>query len=454
MRAVIVGAGTVGSHIARVLAREKHEVVLLDRAERPDLAESLDALVRRGNGASPVVLAEVGTGKADLLVAATNFDEVNMVACALAKRLGVRTTVCRVRNPDYFAGPEVFEPHDFGIDALINPTDAAADEVVRLLEHTWAEDIADFAGGEVEMMGTRLREGDAIVGLPLAELTRKRLRDALLVGAIVRDGETIIPGGSTVLRPGDLVYFIGKKGTMSAVAFLLGHPDAGLERVLLYGASRAGISVAQKLEAKGVRTTLIEPDGRAAERAARLLRTTLVLQGEGTDPSLLRQEGIAGADGFVAASEDEESNFLSALLARRQGATKTVALLEKADYLAIAPEVGIDAAVSVKSATADAILRFVRRGAVHAVTTILDGAVEVFELEVPKKRALVGVPLSKMKLPKHVLVGAVVRGGEKAGAVEIPTGETTLAAGDTVVLFVRKDAVPAVGRLFASPLFG
>lgn len=449
MRIVIVGAGTVGSHIAQVLSHEKHDVVLIDKRNLPELAESLDIQVVEGNGASPVVLSRSGVARADLLVAATNIDEVNMIACALAKSLGVKTTVARIRNGDYYGRPEVFEPARLGVDALINPTDAAAEEIVRILEHTWAEDMADFAGGEVEMMGTRIRNGDSLIGLSLAKLERASLKHALLVGAIVRNGETIIPRGDTVLAENDLVYFIGKRGTMEAAAFLLGHPDEGLDRVMIYGGSRVGIQVAARLAKRGIRTTLIEPDPNRAERAAEALPKTLVLKGDGTDPNLLKEESAEKADGFVACSEDEESNFLAALLARRHGAEKTVALLEKPDYLEIAREVEIHAAVSVKDATADAILRFVRKGQVHAVTTILEGAVEVFELEVPDRKELVGKPLAEMRLPENTLVGAVVRAGERSGEVEIPTGRTKLARGDTVVLFVRKDAVPAVGRLFS-----
>lgn len=446
MNVIVVGGGTVGSTVARVLSSEKHDVTLID--PDPDRREAiqsrLDILTLGGNGASPKVLERAGARDSDLLIAATHSDEVNMIACANAKAFGVKQTIARIHHPDYLE-TAALTPQARGIDHVINPDEAAVEEIERLLEHTWALDIAEFADGAVEMMGMRLTADDAIVGKTLSEIGRLSAHQTIILAAVVRHGELIIPQGKTVLKEDDMIYVIGKQGAMTAISFLCGHPDEACEQVTIFGGSRPGLMLASILEGKGIKTKLIELNRERAVECAARLRDTLVIHGDATDVQLLRQENIADSDGYVAISDNSETNLLTSALVRRLGVSKTIAVLKREDYAALAFEMGITTTVSVTSATADAILRFVRKGMMHNVTTISGGDAEIYELDVPPQCRISGKPLFELTIPDGILIGAVIR---RSGEVEIAHGKTVIEAGNRVVVIARLDAISDLERLF------
>lgn len=445
MNVIVVGGGLVGTHIARTLATEHHDVTLIeqDASRLRQIDGSMDCLTVVGNGASPTVLEEAGAAKADLLVAAAHLDEINLVACAQARKLGAPRTVARIHGVDYLAAGAA----RLGIDFIINPEEAAALEITRLLEHTWAVDMADFAGGRIEMMAFRLAPGDVPVGKTVLEVGALARQRTFLIAAILREERLIVPHGSTRLLGEDIVYVIGKRGSMSAISFLFGHPDVGLESMAICGGSRVGVHLARRAAELDARCLVIEPDAGRAERCANELEEAVVVHGEGTDPSLLREENIAEVDGFVAVTERDETNLLSAALVQRLGGPKTVALLQREDFRQLADEMGISATVSTAAATADAILKFLRRGVVNTVTTILGGAGEISEMVLPRGAAVLGTPLSGLKLPEGILVGAILR---KDGSVEIPRGDSQLAAGETVVVIAPAGAEEDLDRLFGA----
>ncbi len=448
MNAIVVGGGMVGLHVARMLSAEKHDVKVIDMdASRLSLIESsLDVMAIEGNGASPAVLEKAGVGRADLLVAAANLDESNLIACAQAKALGVARTVARLHNPDYLM-PGAARAPMLGIDYVINPEEAAVREIARLLEHTWAVDMADFAGGLIEMMAFRLAGGDAMAGRSVIELGRHAARRSYIIAAILRGEELIVPHGSTCLREDDIVYVIGRKGAMSAISFLFGHPDAGLESIAICGGTRIGLSLARSMEERGIPVKLVEPDEERVQECAALLDKALVIHGEGTDPTLLREEEMAAVDGFVAVTERDETNLLSAALVRRMGGAKTIALLQREDYRVLADELEISATVSTGSATADAILRFLRRGSFRNITTLLSGAAEIYELVVGEGAEMAGGALKELsaKMPEGVLVCARVG---VDGTVEIPHGDSRLSPGDTAVVISPSRSADQLERLF------
>jgi trk system potassium uptake protein TrkA len=445
MNVIVVGCGNVGGNVAAVLSREKHNVTLIDQdaSRLADVQERLDILTLVGNGASPRILESALAREADLLIAATNIDEVNMIACAHAKAFGVAKTVARIHHPDYLHATALsFDSR--GIDHVINPDEATAIEIERLLEHTWAIDAAEFVGGRVEMMGMRLGAEDAIVGKSLIEIGAMGIARSIKIAAVARGEEFLVPRGATRLEEGDIVYVIGLRGALSAIAFLCGHPDAGVERLAIFGASRIGMMLARSLEKRKIEVKIIEDDRERATACAAEFEKTMVIHGDGTDAKVLREENIQEMDGFVAVSGRDETNLLAAALVARLGVPKTIAVLQRDDYAALSAEMDVSATVTVTSATADAILRFVRRGTLHGITTIHGGAGEVFELEAPVGIEILDKPLASLTLPKEILIGAVVH-GEK---VEIAYGETVIRAGDRVVLLVTADSVGIVERLF------
>ncbi len=445
MNVIVVGGGLVGTHIARTLATDHHDVTLIEQnaARLRQIDGTMDMMTVAGNGASPNVLEEAGARRADLLVAAAHLDEINLVACSQAKALGVPRTIARLHSPDYLAAGA----SRLGIDFIINPEEAAAREIIRLLEHTWAVDMADFADGRIEMMAFRLGAGDVPVGKTVIEVGKLARQRTFLIAAILREDKLIVPHGATQLEGNDIVYVIGKRGSMSAISFLFGHPDIGLESMAICGGTRIGMHLARRMAEQDVRCLMIEPDLARAEGCAAELDAALVVNGEGTDPALLRAENIAGVDGFVAVTDRDETNLLSAALVQRLGGPKTVALLQREDFRQLADEMGISATVSTAAATADAILRFLRRGSVTTVTTILGGAGEISELVPTANAPVLGKRLADQKLPEGILVGAILRSD---GSVEIPHGNTVLVAGETIVVIAPEGSEDELDRLFGA----
>ena len=453
MRIIIVGAGAVGSIVAQRLSGENHDVVLIEAdeaiAEEARSKSMVDALVKTGNGAACAMLEDAGVQRTDILIAVTNHDEINILACLQAHRYGVKTKVARVRNPEYYVpagGDTEDEVSGFeGIDQMINPDREAVREIHELLLQPAATDIYEFADGRVQVIGARIGPGAQVADKSLQEIQAEVGSRWALVAAITRNQKTIIPCGEDVLEEGDHVFLVGRQGRIADALQLLTQPTPRPTDVMIAGANRIGIPLAEWLTREGLHVKLIEPDEARVARASSVLDKSLILRGEATDAELLINENVDEMNAFVAVSDDEEMNLTSSLLARHHGAGKTIALIKRPNYVPLASVIGIDAAVSPRLSTARAIMRFFRHGNVLSLTDLKDSDAEVLEMEATDRSPIVNKPLATIEnFPRHALIGAII----KPYQVVVPRGADVIEPGDKVLVFTLPKSVRALQKLF------
>lgn len=447
MRVIIVGAGEVGFDVARMLAREQHDVVVVDRsaAALARVRERLDVMTVEGSGTSAEVLTDCGIRRADMLIAVTSIDETNLIVCMMADRLGVPTTIARVRSDELSRTRSVLKSTDFGIDLLIHPEESAAQEVARLVRRASATDVLTFYDGRLHLVGVRLDAAAPVLGQTLRELAQAHARLPFRVMAVVRGIRTLLPGGNERLVKGDQLFVLGRPKDMPHLLRALGKPEGRLHHILIQGGTNVGAKVAMLLsEEKNKRVKLVESDRDRAARLAEALPGVLVLHGEATDVDLLVREGLSDMDAFVAVTDDEESNLVSCLMAKHLGVQKTVALLSKSAYIPISQSIGLDAAVNKKLAVAREVLRFLRGKHVQSVATVPGLDAEILEIEAAPRAPVTHHPLKELTLPAGLLIGAVQHGRD----VEVATGETQVEPGDRAIVFVLPGQVEAAERLF------
>ncbi len=447
MRVLIVGAGEVGFHLAERLSEENQDVVLIEAdPERADFAQQqLDVITLVGNGASLPVLEEAGVKSARMLLAVTSQDEVNLISCLAASRLGVEFTIARVSNPEYYERGSVLSGDQMGIDLLINPERECAWETFQLLQAAAATDVAQFADGRVQLLGVRVKAGAPVAGKSLAEIGEE-LRDFHYVTvAIARNGDTLIPRGYDRIEAGDQIYVLAPTEEAQDIHRLAGYDGFSLRRVMIAGGSAEGEYLAQLLEANGVECTILDNDRRRCLELAEELPRSLVLHADATDLELLEMEGVSGIDGFVACTGHDETNMLASLLAKSVGARKVVSMIHKFDYLSIVPKVGIDAAVSPRMSTVNGILRYVRRGRVMTVAALKGIDAEAIEFSVGPQAKVAGKPLRSLRFPKGAVVGTIIRGEE----ILLARGDDEIHPGDEVIVFALPEAIGDVEHLFS-----
>ena len=446
MKIVIAGGGEVGYDLARRLSHELHDVTLIESdPERADfVANHLDIMTVVGNGASLPVLEEAGTAKASMFLAVTSRDEANLIASLSAHRMGVGYTVARVSNPEYFASGSVLSGDQMGIDLMINPERECARETFDLLRFRGATDVATFAGGRVLLIGVKVEEGAPVVGKSLSDLVRALPDKHYVTAAVVRDGETLVPTGEFRFRAEDRAYLLTHEDEAKDIFPLAGHPLPKLDRVMIAGGSEEGRYLAQLLEEEGVTCIILDRDRKRCRRLSEDLPKSLVLHGDATDLELLELEGAGGADGFVAATGNDETNILSSLCAKALGTREVVSLVHRFEYLPIVPRVGINASVSPRLSTANAILRYVRRGQVTTVATLADIEAEVIEFHVSSGSRAAGKTLAQLHMAKAGVVGTVIRGER----IFLPHGEDRLLPGDEVIVFALPGHIGEIERLF------
>ncbi len=447
MKVLVLGAGEVGFHLAKRLSEEDQDVVLIEAdPERAEFAsQQLDILPVVGNGASVPILEKAGIKDASMLLAVTSQDEVNLIACMAAKRLGVRYTAARISNPEYFGEGSVLSQEQMGIDLMINPEKECAKETFDLLRSEIATDVVPFADGRVQLVGLRVNRGAPVVGKTMAELTESLADHHYTTVAIVRDGETRIPRSDSRIEADDQLYMLSPTGEIQDIAPLAGYRHTPLRRVMIAGGSTEGEYLAELLAEHRIDCTILDRDRRRCLELAENLPRALVLHGDATDLELLEMEGVAGIDGFVAATNYDETNLLSSLLAKSAGAQKVVSLVHKFEYLRLVPRVGVDASVSPRMSTVNAILRYVRRGKVVTVAGLTGTEAEAIEFDVDGSSLIAGKLLRDVKFPKNAMVGSIIRQGE----ILQPRGDTIILPGDDVVVFTLPDAVSEVEQLFA-----
>jgi len=446
MKVLVLGAGEVGFHLAKRLSEENQDVVLIESdPERAEFAsQQLDVLTVVGNGASIPILQEAGVDTASMLLAVTSKDEVNLIASMAAKKLGVEYVVTRISNPEYYGQSSVLSQEHMGIDLMINPERECARETFDLLRSEIATDVMPLAEGRVQLVGLRVKEGAPVAGKTLAELGGELRDHHYATVAIVRNDKTFIPRSDSKILAGDQVFLLSPTGEIEDIAPLAGYKSSRLRRVMIAGGSTEGEYLAEILEAKGIECTILDHDRRRCLKLAEHLPSTLVLHADATDLELLEMEGVADVDGFVAATNSDETNLLSGLLAKTAGAHKVVSLVHKFEYLRLVPRVGVDASVSTRMSTVNAILRYVRRGHVVTVAELTSIEAETIEFSVDEDSQIAGRMLKDVHFPKDAVIGTILRGDE----IILPRGDCKVLPGDDVIVFALPDAVPEVEQLF------
>lgn len=446
MKVIVVGAGQVGFHLAQRLSEESQDVILVESdPERADFAsQHLDVLTVVGNGASLSTLEAAGVKGARMLLAVTSRDEVNLIACLAAKRLGVEYTMARISNPEYYRRGSVLSREQMGIDLMVNPERECAWETYQLLQSAAATDVAQFAEGRVQLIGLRVKRGAPVLGKTLAELGEQLQDFRYVAAAIVRKNDTFVPKGGDVILEGDQIYMLAPTAEIHGIPPLAGYDRFQLRRVMIAGGSAEALYLGELLEDNGVECTILDRDRRRCLELAERLPKSLVLHADSTDLELLEMEGVSGIDGYVSATRNDETNLLSSLLAKTVGAMKVVSLIHKFEYLRLGSKVGIDAAVSPRLSTVNAILRYVRRGRVMTVASMTGIEAEAIEFQVDDQSAVAGQALKDIKFPRQGIVGTIIRGQE----VIIPRGDDLILPGDEVIVFALPAAIPEVEKLF------
>ncbi len=446
---VIIGAGEVGGYLAERLRGEGLDVVVVesDPSRAAAVGADLDVQVINGSGSNPSVLIEAGIGRADLLAAVTENDEVNLIASLVAKQHGVRTTVVRVETEAMRGKDAAGLLAGVGADVVVDPDAETADEILELVHTTGADEVYPMANGELVVLGAFVTEVAPLANRSLAEIGRALGEEwDFLFGAITRHGDTVIPRGDQMLLPGDHVRVLSRASAQSDLLRLLGVANTRARRVMVLGGGAVGSRVAGRLEREGVEVVLIERDDRRARDLAEAFHRTMVVKGDVTDTELLLEESVGEMDAVVAATGEDASNVLACAFAIAEGAKFTVAVLHRLALLPLVRRFGIDAALSPRTASANSVLRAVR-GDTAAVTTFLEGDSEVDELEISPGSKADGATVADLPLPKNILIGAVVRAGQEA---QIVRGRTELLAGDHIIVFGRPNALATVRPIFRS----
>ncbi len=447
MKIIILGAGEVGYHLAKNLSSDGHDIVIIDNdpAKVAKINETLDVMSLHGEATGLGNLRKAGLESADMLVAVTSTDEVNIVACMIARKLGVETKIARVRKADYSSQDFIISPGELGIDMMIHPELVAAEEILKMIEYPRAFDLLEFSGGRIMLAGIVIEEDSPILGQTLSQIVPRFEELRFRAVAVFRKGKTIIPSGDEKVMPGDRFYVAVKRESLEEVFGFSSAEPAPFHNIMILGGGKIGRLVARRLSAeKGYSVKLLEVDREKSRLIAEQLSNTLVVQGDGTDIDLLAQEGISEMDAFVALTDDDENNIVSSLLARHLRVKRTITLVSRGDYLPIIKTIGLDVAVNMRIITSNAILRFIRKGFVISVNTLRGIDAEIIEFVIPDHCRLVGKMLRDIDFPEGVIVGSVAHEGE----VVVPVGDTALHPGDRAVVFTIPQSSKKVEKMF------
>lgn len=436
MRIVIVGDGKVGFTLTERLASEGHDIVVIDNNPRTlaTLSNALDVITVLGNGASYRVQLEANVGESDLLIAVTSMDEINMISCLLAKKLGVKHTVARVRNPDY-AEQLVLLKDELGLSMAINPELSAASEIARLLRFPSAIRIEPFVRGRVELVEYRVPEDSALVNVPLYQMGGY-LKVHMLVCAVRRGDDVFIPSGDFVLQAGDHIHITTPHAETAVFFKKLGVYQHRIKETIIIGGGRVAYYLARQLLEIGAQVKIIENDETKARDLCERLPKAMIIHGDGTDPDLLSEEGIDQADAFVALTGMDEENIIISLYARTRTQGKVIAKVDRLTFMGVLDDLGLDSLISPKSLTANSIVSYVRAlqnslgSNVETLHRLLDGRIEGLEFRIRENAAFLSRPIKYLPLKPDLLIGCIVR----KGVTIIPGGDDTIEVGDSVVV--------------------
>jgi trk system potassium uptake protein TrkA len=446
MKAIIIGAGKVGFSIAHLLSKEDHDVVIIEQSpERQEiLEETLDVQVIGGSGSSTSVLEAAGVRSADMLLAVTEHDELNMVSCLLGKKYGVKTTVARVRNPEYLEVRDFDFKEAIGIDLIINPERVTALEIAKIVSHPEAMNVDFYAMGKVQMLELEIKKESPLVGKKIKELDTAIPYNIV---CIEHQQKILVPWGEDILHEGDRIHLMARTNEMREVEKMLGFHTPRVEHITIMGGGRTGYYLAQILEQKRpeLQIKIIEKDLMRARQISAKLKHSLVIQGDGSDYQLLQEESIGNSDLFVAVTDDDKINVLCSLIASNLGVKKAICQVKRTDIMPLVEQIGIDTILSPRMLTAGVILKYLRRGDIISVTVFGDDRAEMLELLAQPGSSAVNKELRHIRFPSGSVIGAVMRDDK----VIIPDGNFQIKAHDRLMVFSMLKSIHKIERLFA-----
>lgn len=445
MKIVVAGAGAVGSHLAKMLSQENHDIILLDPDENKlrQAGATLDVMTRTGSATSIPDLLDTNIKKCDLFIAVAKTEEINITASIMAKKLGAKKTIARIDNQEYLYAKYRKHFTEMGVDSMIYPEKIAAREIVGLLHQTGSTDIADFSGGKLTLFAIKLESDAPIIGQTLHQIKSEDNGADYRAVAVTRSGKTFIPNGEFMFESGDLVYVISSHKEIDSLLVSTGKKQFDVRDIMLLGGSRIATIAARELGTHH-NVKLIEQDREKSYKLSNILNNTLVINGDGRDYNLLMEEGLDKMDAFIAVTGDSEINILSCMLAKKLGVKKTIAEVENIDYIALAENMGIDTIINKKLITASRIFRYTTSESVTAVRCLTGTDAEVMEFEVRPGSKITQGALNQIGFPKDSMVGGVIREDNSF----IANGYTLIKPGDKVVVFALPSAIGKVGKYF------
>ena len=450
MKVIIIGDGKVGYSLAESLSIEGHDVTIIDKnAEALKKAsEYLDVMCIKGNGVSAQTLIEAGVRKTDILIAVTSSDEMNMVCCLAGKKLGAARTIARIRDPEY-ANELALLRDELELDLVINPEQAAAREIARLLRFTTAIDVEVFARGRVELVEIRVTSGMPIAGMKLMNISKHFSQD-ILIGAVQRESEVIIPDGSFEIRENDLIYILGRSSSVFNFCKVMGKYPQKIKNVMVAGGGRIAYYLAKSLKNSDMKVKIIESNMERCVELSELLPECLIIKGDGTDELLLHSENLREMDAFVALTGHDEENLVASLIAKQCNVKKVIAKTTRINFPEVIKNMGIDCVVNPKVVTSNYIIKYVRGlenaqgNPVETLYRIIEGQVEAIEFTVKNRSPYLDVPLKDLTLAKGSLVAVIVRKEE----IIIPHGNDAIKLGDRVLIITQNRQLSDLNEIF------
>jgi trk system potassium uptake protein TrkA len=444
MRIIIAGAGEVGSHLAKMLSNDNHDIVVIDSDEaRLKKIENLDIITLNGLATSFNILKDANVKKADLFIGVTSSEDTNITSAIIAKKFGAIKTIARVDNKEflYQINKTFFE--NLGIDYLINPESIAVRELTNLVSQSTMIDAFDFSGGKLSLFAIKLEEDSPIINRSLLETSSDNSNLEYRAVAITRNGATIIPRGNDKFQEDDIIYFISNPGGIKDLMKFSGKESSPVRNIMILGGSRIGIDAASQLENK-YNVKLVESNKEKCFKLAGIITNTLIINADGRNIDLLIEEGLRNMDVFIAVTGNSEINILSCLMAKQMGVNRTIAEIENIDYINIAENVGIDSIINKKLVTASRIFRFTRSAQVSDIKCLTGTDAEVLEFIAKPGSKITKNKLSEIDLPKDSIIGGIIRGNSSFIAV----GNTTIQPNDRVVIFALPSAISKLEKYF------